>query len=527
MISLEREDIQSLASHGNGQLGHASYELLQVVDRGAAARWLAALAPRLTTTYDRPPVEAYAIAFTRAGLDAFGVRPALVAGLLREFNEGIVTDHRSRILGDVGDSAPATWRWGGPANSEIHIVLSLFGDTPATLERVRRDELDAHSGCRILASLDSELLPAAKEHFGFHDGISNPVVMGTKTCATPENALMPGEFVLGYRDEYGQYAITPRVDPAADPHAEILPRSWDDTALRDFGRNGSYMIFRQLEQDVKGFWSWLDRMAAGTARASRHLQVRERLAAKMIGRWPSGAPLVLAPDRDVLPRIAALEGEIEDAKKAGDPRRMKALEARLTEVRALTTAHAFGYFETDPDGLACPFGSHLRRANPRDSLVDDDDRTPTDASIEDRLAQIDVSRHHRIIRRGRPYGAPADGFIRDDGSIDPDRVIASDDDAERGLYFVGINADIARQFEFIHHTWLNSGKFAGLENDPDPLMGAGTSGQPGPDFFTIPDRPVRERITGLHRWVTVRGGAYLFMPGIRCVRYIASVGMET
>ena len=524
MISLELEDIQSLASHGNGQLGHASYELLQVSDRKRASAWLADIANKITSSYERPPDRAFAIAFTKPGLEAFGVDSRLISGLLREFNEGIATEHRSLTLGDVGKSAPEHWAWGGPQNEELHMVLSLFAKTPEALAELRQKYTGLDTGCKLLHTLTTQLLPGGKEHFGFHDGISNPVAMGTKRCAPPQNAIMPGEFILGYRDEYGEYAYTPTVDPKEDPDAEVLPRSWRDTMRRDFGRNGSYMIFRQLTQDVHGFWKWLTGLAAQSSENGDKRAEREKLAAKMIGRWPSGAPLVLAPDEDVYPRIEALKKEIDAAVKEGNVSLEKALRTQLEDVKSLMDAHGFGYYETDPDGMACPFGSHLRRANPRDSLIDDDVRTPTNKNIKDRIAEINVSRHHRIIRRGRPYGKPANGFIHEDGSIDPDKVINETESVERGLYFVGINADIARQFEFIHHSWLNSGKFAGLENDPDPLMGAGTMGPKGQECFTIPDRPFRKKICGLQRWVTVKGGAYLFMPGITCVQYIARVG---
>jgi Dyp-type peroxidase family len=268
-----------------------------------------------------------------------------------------------------------------------------------------------------------------------------------------------GEFVLGYPNEYGLLTDRPLVPAAADPAAVLPPDA--ATGERDLGRNGTYVVVRQMQQDVPGFWRFM-RAAAGDGDATA-------LAAKMVGRWPGGAPLVDAPGGD-------------------DP--------------AHATANGFGYANADPVGMRCPVGAHVRRANPRDSL----DPNPGTAD------SIAVNRRHRLLRRGRKYGPPADVDGLRSGT-------ASADDVDRGLHFICVGGNIARQFEFVQRAWVGSPKFATLYDDADPLIGRH---RPDGGTFTIPDRPVRRRVTGLPQFVTVRGGSYFFLPGLHALRYLGS-----
>ena len=169
---------------------------------------------------------------------------------------------------------------------------------------------------------------------------------------------------------------------------------------------------------------------------------------------------------------------------------------------SLAKANDFGYFNEDPDGLRCPIGAHIRRANPRDSLDPDPGSR----------ASVAINKRHRILRRGRGYGP----------RITVEEALRGDEepDEPRGLHFLCLNANIARQFEFIQHTWVNDPKFAGLYDDPDPLVGA-RSGNRGD--VTIQGRPVRTRLQGMPEFTSVRGGAYFFLPGIRALRYLATL----
>jgi Dyp-type peroxidase family len=228
-------------------------------------------------------------------------------------------------------------------------------------------------------------------------------------------------------------------------------------------------VLRQLRQDVAGFWRYVDRESR-RADGSSDPQARLWLASKLVGRWPSGAPLATSPAHD-------------------DPR--------------LAEWNDFGYGLTDRHGLSCPLGAHVRRANPRDSL---DPEPGTDRSVE-------INRRHRILRRGRKYGAG----LTIDSVFNPDQ---ADDETERGLHFIGLCANLQRQFEFIQHTWINNPKFDGLYDDVDPLVGTRPTG----GCFTIQAQPIRRRLRDLPQFVTVRGGGYFFLPGIRALRYLASLG---
>jgi Dyp-type peroxidase family len=278
--------------------------------------------------------------------------------------------------------------------------------------------------------------------------------------------VKPGELVLGYANEYGLYPTSPRVPASSDPHGVLAPDP-SNGSHHDLGRNGSYLVLRQLEQDVRAFWRFAD--DAARSEDGRNDPVsRVRIAAKLVGRWPSGAPLVLAPDAD-------------------DP--------------ALAQENTFRYHAQDAGGHRCPVGAHIRRANPRDSL---DPNPGSDGSVA-------VAKHHRLLRRGREYGSR----LTMDQALEP---AEAGDDGPRGLHFICLNSNVARQFEFIHQTWVNSPKFADLYDEPDPIVTGG-------GFFSIPAEPVRHRLTNMPRFLRVRGGAYFLLPGLRAIRYVS--GLES
>ncbi|MEM9260827.1 MAG: peroxidase, partial [Bacteroidota bacterium] len=275
-------------------------------------------------------------------------------------------------------------------------------------------------------------------------------------------------------------AIGPTVEVQHDPQA-ILPRiAIEDEdpendlpytrrkLVGDFGRNGSYLVFRQMSQDVKGFWDFIDNAAKnGYNKSPKH--AREELAAKMVGRWKEGEPLSKCP----------VMGDCN-----------------------LEDFNDFNYAQ-DLSGTRCPLGAHIRRTNPRDAL---------EGSLED---SIETSNRHRLLRRGRPYGAPISP------TFDVDEILAAKEQEEEvGLHFICLNADIERQFEFVQHTWVNNTKFAGLYSDSDPLIGNQIDNH---STFTIQRESVRERITGMKSFVRVRGGAYFFLPGLRALRFLAAM----
>ena len=449
-MSIELDDVQGLFARGYGELRSAAFLLLAVDDPAAARAWLGRLA--VTPASSKPEDRAVQVAFTAAGLERLGLPSAALAQFSNEFATGMTTPHRQRILGDLDASAPSGWAWGGPDGPPIHATLLLYARDEAALRALEGEQ--ALEGLSVVRRLDTADLDGF-EPFGFRDGISQPFVEGLSRTGPKETTVRAGEFLLGYPNEYGRYTDRPLVD---DPSG-VLPRDEEGSGRGDLGRNGSYLVVRTLRQDVSAFWRFADGAAGGDAAA------RERLAAKMVGRWRSGAPLVLAPDVD-------------------DP--------------SLAEANDFAYHEADPRGVRCPVGSHIRRAHPRDSL---DPRPGSSRSWE-------VNRRHRLLRRGREYGP----------QLSPEDALHGDDGADRGLHFVCLNANIQRQFEFVSHTWLNNHKFAGLYDDTDALVAPST---PFGDTFRMNGEGVRERVTGVPRFVTVRGGAYFFLPGLRALRYLA------
>jgi Dyp-type peroxidase family len=477
MSTLQVDDIQGIILHGYGRLQSACFLLLRVTKPAAAKAWLARLDVRNAQFKPDKGDRCLNIAFTRAGLEQLGLAEQAIAQFAGEFIEGMAaTAHRQRILGDSGDSSPQRWTWGGPSTPEPHILLMLYAGDAGALSAWRDLQYAdfSSSGLELITELDSSWPAHGKEHFGFRDGVSQTGIAGFETRSAPDNTIAPGEFILGYLNAYGQYTQRPLVSPDRDPRG-LLPQAPDDSRQRDLGMNGSYLVFRQLSQDVAAFWRFID----GKTRerdGSPNPEARVRLASKMVGRWPNGAPLVTSPDTD-------------------DP-------AQADENNFLY--HGAG----DRHGLKCPIGAHIRRANPRDSL---EPEPGSDRSIE-------VGKRHRVLRRGRIYGAPVASSMEI-----ADILAAGDVPGERGLHFICFNTHIGRQFEFIQHTWINNPKFDGLYDDDDPLIGARGDAHGGPGgVFTVQSEPIRTRVTGMPRFVHVRGGAYFFMPGIRAVRFLAS-----
>jgi Dyp-type peroxidase family len=468
---LELDDIQGLVMRGYGNLRASCYLLLEIGDARAARGWLGQLVGEITAGRVRPERVALNVAFTPVGLRKLGLPPETLERFSTEFVEGVVGPHRSRLLGDVDESAPERWEWGGPGTRAVDVLLMLFARDQATLSEAylaQRDRMGA-AGLVELAKLDTVDL-GDREHFGFRDGVSQPVIAGSSRSAAPMHTIRPGEFLLGYPNEHAQVAEGPGLDPEQDPRG-LLPRDPNGSGRADLGRNGSYLVFRQLKQDVRRFWHFVDR-ATRNPDGSGDAAARTWLASKLLGRWPSGAPLALTPHGD-------------------DP--------------GLVDSNDFGYHARDREGFGCPIGAHVRRANPRDSL------DPNPGS----QASIDVGKRHRILRRGREYGQPVDP----ETLFRPDAPPSDGADEERGLYFVCLCGNIARQFEFVQRTWIMSPKFGGLYDDPDPVVGAHPSGG---GTFTVQAPTLRRRFGGLPRFVTVRGGGYFFLPGLRALRYLTN-----
>jgi deferrochelatase/peroxidase EfeB len=494
-ITVDYSDIQGLVRFGFGKMTDACFFLLAVDNPAAARRWLQS-APVTSAVATTPvPRTALQVAFTWDGLKALGIPQSAAEGFSAEFLSGMSGDeNRSRRLGDVGASDPARWQWGGPGKVPHALVMlcaesGLLEDWTQTVKGPHWAQAFHELACLPTSHLDGV------EPFGFKDGISQPTLdwaqqrRGGRDETQFGNLLALGEFLLGYLNEYGKYTERPLVAETGDPQ-RILPSASEDAGRRDLGLNGTYLVFRDLQQDVRGFWRFMHGQAGGDPEA------RGRLAAAMVGRTLTGDPLMPLEDR----RIAGVD-------PADEPLN------RFT-------------FDADRAGTRCPIGAHIRRANPR--TADYPAGTMgllsrllrllgfAGAGIDDDL--IASARFHRILRRGREYG---------EGLSLPDALQPASGAEDRGLRFMCLNANIARQFEFVQNAWILGTKFAGLTGENDALLGnrGPIQGCPVSDTFSIPrSGGVARRITGLPQFVTTRGGAYFFLPSLRALRYLASLG---
>jgi Dyp-type peroxidase family len=488
-------DVQGFITSGYGHLPHAAYLFVQFRDAGQAKRWLEAIVPAITSSRRWPtlpggekvkPQSAVNVAVTAAGLAKLGLPQRVLCTFPVEFQEGIALERRSGILGDTEESDPSKWELGGPALPPIHAAVLLHAVSADGLDELcdaQRALLAARDGgvVELPGSMQRGYRPDGDyEPFGFHDGIAQPSIAGTSGEGVPT-----GEFILGYANHYRIIPPTP-VAPAALDAGGLLPSLANphhaSARLRDLGLNGSYVVYRKLQQDVAGFWQFMKREATrDDAREDAGRMIW--LAARLVGRWPSGAPLVLAPDAD-------------------DP--------------GLRNHDDFLYRQ-DASGLSCPLGAHARRANPRDDLK------PYPAAESRSMAEA-----HRLLRRARVFGPPLidAAVLADPASEACRRALAGlvDDGQARGIHFFCVNASIRSQFEFVQQTWCNNPRFGGLVDNKDPIMGDNDRKDQPSSHMTIPG-PARSWRTGpLPRFVTVRAGAYLFMPSMRALRFLAASG---
>ena len=437
---LELDDIQSGVLRPRPTPYAAAYLVVRIDDRHAGralmrrARQVVASAADVTS----PACDAWVnVAITFQGLKALGVPQASLDSFAPEFREGMAA--RAEVLGDTGENSPAHWErpLGTP---EVHVVFAAIAPDTQRLEPALDRAIAAVqelSGVTLIWRQDCHVLPGSKEAFGFKDNISHPAIEGSGIPGTNPNEppFKAGEFILGHVDELGHVLAVPAPD--------VL------------GFNGTYVAIRKLQQRVGAFRQFLKATSASP-------EEEEMLAAKMMGRWRSGAPLALCPHRD-------------DPALGADPQRN----------------NDFLFRDDDPKGLKTPPGSHIRRVNPRDAF---EDGGP-------------MVRIHRMIRRGTSYGPPLpEGALEDDG-------------VDRGFMFLFIGAHLRRQFEFVQSVWINDGEFIGAPAETDPI--AGTRSESGD--FTIPRWPVRRRLQGLPRFVVTRGGEYCFMPGLRALEWLGEL----
>lgn len=490
------DDIQGFIASGYGHLRYSAYLFVHVRNARCGRQWLARVAPLMTTAQAWPidnngkplkPTAAVNLALTADGLVACGLPHAALCTFAAEFIEGMASNQRAHILGDSGESAAAYWELGGPNTEPLHAVVIIHAwdqaalDAACEMQRALLATPDAGIH-EVVNGLQRGCRPASDcEPFGFHDGIAQPAISGLHDHQG--TGVPAGEFVLGHENHYGLIAPTPIVSGDLDPQA-LLPRLANPyhagKDVRDLGRNGAYIVYRKLRQDVAGFWQFMMREATridGAADPAHMIW----LAAKCVGRWPSGAPLTLAPAAD-------------------NPR--------------LARSNDFRYGD-DAQGFGCPLGAHVRRTHPRDGLKP----YPAEQSLS-------MTEAHRILRRGRVFGAPLFDPLILQRELTPAGQQAllnlADDGQPRGIHFICVNASIKSQFEFIQQNWCNNPRFGGLNDNKDPLV-AGTADGDAASRMTVPRQPAGIRTSALPRFVSVSAGAYFFMPSISALRFLAAL----
>jgi Dyp-type peroxidase family len=436
-VTLDLDDIQATVLRYRPEPYYGTHVMLHVTDAQAGREFVRRLTPYVDSAADwwRADQSWISVAISYSGLVALGVPQDSLDSFPEAFRAGMAA--RASQLRDDGDNAPANWD--GPFGSgQVHIGVSIFSDSEQAWHQTMataRQQYEGYPGLSVLIEQDFGAQPGGLNPLGYKDSIGQPAVEGSGVEPLPGQgpAIKAGEFILGYPGEDGV--------PLPMPSPDAL------------GRNGTFAGLRKYQSWVGTFNRFL-REHAQTERD------RELLAAKLVGRWRSGAPLTLAPVRD-------------DPMLGADPLRN----------------NDFSYMG-DPDGRQVPLGSHMRRMNPRDTKL----AILTDVNI------------HRIIRRSTTYGAP----------YDPDAISPQDDETPHGLYFIFLSAKAMATLEFLQQEWINNGNFTGLGEERDPNVGLQ---QPGATF-TIPQAPARRRIHGIQTFNVLRGGEYFFLPSLTALNWL-------
>lgn len=467
-LSEQLEDIQGMLGSGYGWLKTSRFWLLTIkAGRENDARaWLAELVEKklvvsaadVRKSRKHPIEDAVAIAFSYLGLAKLGCEETDAHPFPSPFSSGMGSDLRALLLRD----SPRDWRWSDVdcGVRPVHVLVAEWRKRQSVAETAsaaqKPGELDPDPDVFDVIRVDND--PCAfqqkegdeeeklYEPFGFRDGLAQPVISelreergaGLRQVRQDAGALYedrvvaPGEFILGYRNEYDELTYCPNV------------KRWPGDATYTSGRfalNGTYLAVRQIEQDVEAFAKF--EAAYGAA-----------VCEKVMGRRRNGRPLSWQGSPGV---------PISDSR-----------------------ADAFRFRVDDANGFGCPKGAHIRRVNPRDTLG---------ADVQSSIKSVKL---HRLLRRGRPY-----------------REEVADDKPRKGIFFIACNADLERQFEFIHQRWLRNPRFVCLHDEDDPLVGKPAAAK----SFSMPGLASGEEVS-LAAFTRTLGGGYFFLPGISALNFI-------
>lgn len=418
------------------------------------------------------------VGFSAKGLVRMGLPSEGEADLVRprdfplSFAKGM--RRQARVLGDPADQIPDwTDMQQSDEDAAVDFVMLLTVPEPtmrsayhAALLRLFGTSISESVFINTGVSGDGAQAKGLKHRhighgLGFRDGISQPRLLGSPGVSPSHpDAIKAGEIVLGYKDERNLIGPSPAVPAGWDVYQDLPdagPRensSWPNFAApprqtRDFGRNGTFLVLRQLEEMSNAFRSTMQ-VNAGYIGA-------DWAAEKCLGRRRDGVPLDGGTPDESFMREWQYAPESAEKSLGGAQKAPENLD--------------FDRF--DPHGYQTPLGSHVRRANPRNSL---------DGGAENAPGR----NRHRLLRRGRRYSS---------GNTS-------------GLLFGCLNASIERQFEFVQQTWINSKSFHGLWNESDPLLATGHQNR-----FSIPTKQGRVVMNFEGPFIKYRGGGYFFLPG--------------
>jgi deferrochelatase/peroxidase EfeB len=463
-------EVQGNILRGYRHKPHVRYLILEVADRAAARRWLAASisgrnhdVPQITTGNwgAAKPDTCFNIGLTYEGLRTLGTPSSSLEMFPNEFIEGMTA--RALKLGDVGPSAPETWPSPFDEPKRIHLIATIYAENVRQLDQVQQRALDRNA-LTLLGTREGCSFPHDVVHFGYRDNIMQPRFEGIhdpKRHADGQPKAPLGTVLLGHP-------------------TNLEGLTWRVPQPAELGHNGTFNAFRVLKQDVVGFEEYLDQAASDLIRhpqvdellppgaeekigqglsiegLSRHAALREIVAANLCGRWRDGTPLALSAD-------------------APDPDLVKAKFDYVGESR-------------------CPYGAHIRRCNPRGG----------------QMVQRIANNSRRLVRRGVPYG-----------SLYVQAKPHDQDEPERGLLGNFIGASLGAQFEAMSCDWLNLGlQDPRITGSNDPISGAN---DPGTSWFDLPLKSGGAiRLRRLPQFVSTRGGAYTFLPSLSAIRFLGS-----
>jgi putative iron-dependent peroxidase len=454
-LSKQLGDIQGMIGSGYGWLYSSRFWLLTIRDgrEDDARKWLSRLAHSglvgsaadVRESREKPIKEAVAIAFSYSGITKLGFKETEEHPFPSPFRSGMGSDLRALLLND----RYRQWRWSdvdGTDCAPVHVLIAEWSTRGA---KPPVPDIDEEVFCSIKIDNDAcafhkregEKEEKLREAFGFRDGLAQPVIRGLRVDESAglnqamrdagplydDRVVAPGEFILGYQNEYDELTYCPNLE------------GWTDNTDGRFGLNGSYLAVRQIEQKVKAFAKF---RAAKNGKA---------FCEKLMGRRRNGLPLSWKGTSNV----------------------------PMSDSRADT----FRFRVDDANGFGCPKGAHIRRVNPRDSLG------------VDMKSSIKSTKLHRLLRRGRPYVEKIENKA-----------------TRKGIFFIACNADLERQFEFIHQRWVRNPNFGCLHDQDDPVVGSLNT-------FSIPGLASGEEIS-LEAFTQTLGGGYFFLPGIKALRFI-------